>query len=419
MADPVTLGPFLGINNRLPDHKLGTEDGAYLRNAINVDLTDAGTLQRRGGYARKILGTACHSLFEAADGRALFVDYDALFLAGPGEEGALSAVALLTGLTPGAPMSYAQVGDSVFISNGVEFWRIQGGAVLPHAVEPPQWVPMLEAAAGGSLPAGRYQVVVTYRLDDGQETAPAERVQVTLTADGAVVVGGLPQAFPAGVAAAVLYMTACNGDAFYRVASVGPGAAPVSVPVLPDGGALCPTLNLRPLPPGRIVRAHMGRLLSASGPALFYSRPFASALFDPVRDYVLFPAPVTVVEPVPGGCYVCADKTYWLAGDVEQAALVEVLPYGAAFGSGTRLRSRPGAAWWSDRGLVVAGPGGEVQAVQDRAVAVTPAQAAAVLIREQGGINQAVAAAQGGGSGASVAAARSFIDAEVVRKEDR
>ena len=72
------IGPFAGINNRLPDHKLGIvsrgqKAGDYLRNAVNVDLTAAGTLQRRKGTALALAGADCHSLW-ADEQDVYFVD---------------------------------------------------------------------------------------------------------------------------------------------------------------------------------------------------------------------------------------------------------------------------------------------------------------------------------------------------------
>ena len=40
-------GPFLGINNRLPDFALATEKGRWLREAENVDIDNAGRVRRR------------------------------------------------------------------------------------------------------------------------------------------------------------------------------------------------------------------------------------------------------------------------------------------------------------------------------------------------------------------------------------
>lgn len=50
---PIRLGPFIaGADNRREDVELlDQEQGAILRSAVNVDVTDAGRLRRRGGFA--------------------------------------------------------------------------------------------------------------------------------------------------------------------------------------------------------------------------------------------------------------------------------------------------------------------------------------------------------------------------------
>ena len=58
-ANTAPIGPFVGINNRLPDHQLGVVErgrkaGDYLRNAVNVDIDNAGRLLRRRDLANRI-----------------------------------------------------------------------------------------------------------------------------------------------------------------------------------------------------------------------------------------------------------------------------------------------------------------------------------------------------------------------------
>ena len=82
-ANTAPIGPFVGINNRLPDHQLGVVErgrkaGDYLRNAVNVDLTAAGTLQRRKGSTLAQAGTDCHSLWSDGE-QAFYVDGDTLY----------------------------------------------------------------------------------------------------------------------------------------------------------------------------------------------------------------------------------------------------------------------------------------------------------------------------------------------------
>ena len=60
----IPKGPFLGINNRLPDFALHKDKvGDYLRDAINVDVTDSGHLVRRKALSLVQALTGAHSLF--------------------------------------------------------------------------------------------------------------------------------------------------------------------------------------------------------------------------------------------------------------------------------------------------------------------------------------------------------------------
>ena len=61
------LPSFRGINNRLPPDRLrplGDRDpGVFVRDAVNVDLTSAGSFQRRPGVTRFGDDTNCRGLF--------------------------------------------------------------------------------------------------------------------------------------------------------------------------------------------------------------------------------------------------------------------------------------------------------------------------------------------------------------------
>ena len=41
------IGGFLGLNNRLPDTALNTENGTWLKAAVNVDIDNAGCIYPR------------------------------------------------------------------------------------------------------------------------------------------------------------------------------------------------------------------------------------------------------------------------------------------------------------------------------------------------------------------------------------
>ena len=65
------LGPFLGENNRLPDTRLSSQDGTFVRYAVNVDLSDSNTFKRRKGTSLTVSGADVGSLW-SADGDSAY-----------------------------------------------------------------------------------------------------------------------------------------------------------------------------------------------------------------------------------------------------------------------------------------------------------------------------------------------------------
>lgn len=402
-ANTTPIGPFSGINNRLPDHQLGVyergqKSGDYLRNAVNVDLTAVGTLQRRKGYALAHAGGACHSLWSDGE-RAFFVDGDELKQVGGG--------VLATGLTPGRPVSFCRIATGEVVwTDGVRLEAIGAG---PLAVPTPNPAPTVVANLGGGLFAGHYQVAITSVTPRGLESGSTWPVQVRVPDGGRIEVSNLPPG------ETNIYVSPLNGDRLYLIASTT--ASSYVLPTLGMAGVSCPTLNLRPLPPGRIVREYHGRLLVADKQGIYYSEPWMYGLYNPLRGFIQMPG-ITIMEPGSAGVFVATEtQTYWLAGqDIDQLERVDdVLPYGAVEGTATRLLDSDDVAWFSTRGLVIGKPEGQVANVQESTVAVGGAQAGASMHREQDGMRQLVTALSG--SEVAKGAAASFFSAEVIRKE--
>jgi hypothetical protein len=175
------------------------------------------------------------------------------------------------------------------------------------------------------------------------------------------------------------------------------------------------TLLLRPMPAGDVVRWLNGRLYVAAGDTVYYSEPYAPTLFNPARNYILFPSTISMLETCQNGLYVAADQTYWLGGDPSGASLDPVLPYGAVPGSSVQSPVKNECFWMSVRGLVRGDQNGVATNLQEAFVAVEPAQAGSTLFREQDGVRQVLSSLFGGEQ--TVTAARSYMDAEVIRKE--
>lgn len=405
---PVSLGPFAGMNNRLPESKLATADAAFVRNAVNVDLNAAGTFSRRAGTTQQLAGVECHSLWSSA-GVAFYVDGSKLYrISGPAE--ALEKTEIAT-VTPGLRMSYADTGLDVRASNGVQALRIsRSGAVSDWAVPTPRYLPLLSAAGGGSLAAGVCRAVVSYTNALGEEGATGYPVTVYVPENGVITVSGI--AHVAGLTTN-LYLTPANGDVFYLAGQ--PTGTSFVIPVAPDNSVRPVGLLLAPLSAGQIVRLSLGRLLSALGNILHFSEVRQLGLANPAKNYIQFPEAITMLEPCKAGVYVSAGKTYWIPGDVASGELIEVLPYGATPGASGETPDGESVWWMSERGLVIGDRSGAVKNVQERNVAVDSAVVGAAMFREQDGMKQVVASLFSPES--TGLSARSYMDAEIVRKE--
>ncbi|WP_440111793.1 hypothetical protein [Acidovorax sp. BL-A-41-H1] len=411
MSNP-RIGPFpQGVNNRRQDHELEVRversKTDLLRQAINVDVDAGGKLRRRKGYAPALSATAPHSLW-GDDKRGFYVDGTELHQLAPMGDGLQDAL-VRDDLTPGCEASFCEAGGTYYYTNGEVLGMVRDGARLDFTPEP-GLVPAVSAIAG-ALPKGRYQVAITQVGPAGESAATMPQV-LDLPAGGGIQVS--PIAPPASGCQVRIYMTPADGEVLARVdVPIESGVARIVAPAAL--GARCQTLLLQPMPAGSIVRFSNGRLFVAVGNLLIYSEPFMPGLFRPSKNFIPFSAPITVMEPCDKGLYVVADATYWFAGEITQAAPVEVLPYGAVPHSGGRDVVRANTCFWiSDRGLVIANGAGEARNVQEDQLALAGGQAGATLLREQEGQTHIVTAVRDPMQ--SRAASGGYFQAEIIRK---
>ena len=410
------IGPFLGLNNTRPLTQLeqferGQRSGDFMRSADNVDVTDAGTLRRRQGWAKRLGGTQMRGLFALDDGSALVADYNQLCRL-TYEDDELSKQVLMADLRPGAPISYTDTPLGTYLSDGYGMWVYRDGEVSEAMLDTPN-PPYITAMDGGSLPGGLYQVACTFVRSDGLQSCASEAVQVEVPDNGLMYIT-LPATTQAMVAAVDVFMTPVNGDTLLLVERVPVGTPQTAVYALPDEGPRCTTQHFAPLPPGSILRLHEGRLWVANGAAVFHSQPYAYGLHDPTEDFLFFPAEVTLLEPVSGGVFIVADKTYLLTDD-GQKKLQEVLPYGAPPGTAARRSGGGGIYWMSHRGLILATDDGQVKNLHEGVLAIPKSSAASVVVREEQGMEQVVAATQSK-QGNSVAVAKGVLEAQIIKQ---
>ena len=403
----VHIGPFLGMNNQLPQTQYNVPDeGDFVRDARNVDILDSGTLRRRGGYT-KLLDGRFSSLY-AAGRIALCVHDGHLCRINALSDGQWSTTQLCQ--VRGTTVSYALVGEQVFCTDGYGVWRYAGMAVIHNAVAAPQ-APLVEMSTGG-LPEGAYRFLCTRVRAFGEESAAGASAEAILDGSSGVTVtvDNTPDWPDERLC---LYMTTANGEVFYRVAYVNAGET-VTVASMPDLHGACQTTDLAPMPAGDIIRFFGGRLFTAKGPVLNSSRPYAHGLHHPEEDFFQFPQAITKVETVTDGMFICADRTWFMSSDF--ASMREVLPYGAIKGDAARMPDGS-LCWTTPRGIVQAMPGGEIRNIQEGKVKVdinTDTTAGTTLI-ERDGLQQVVSTRLVRGSNSAMGVG-SFMDAQIIRK---
>ena len=399
-----------GVNNLL-DHERLPRDA--LAHSVNFDLDDSGKLRRRRGATKVYAGAITKGTFFGDGTTALFVEQGTLKRLNPD----WSATVLREGVGD-TPMAVCAAPDGVlYYSNGAVTGRLVGGEAAPWGVRPPPRQPRLEAHLGGRLAPGLYQVAVVFVRRDGEESGTGLAAAASVSADGRLLVTDLPQPEEPDTLIR-LYVSAPGGTVLYRLMTLPAGVPEVTLSTLDHLGTV--TLSTQfatPPPPATLIEYHNGRLYLARGPVVWFTDPLRYGHIRPAENFFAFGAEVTLLGGVSDGLYVAADQTYFIAG-LDTPALVNraVRPYGAVRGTLVRWPNSSQIAWWSPKGLMVAGAAGQVSdGIADR-VAVSPFERGTALYREHRGLKQVLVCLQRGR--ASSAPSADWSADEIARRGD-
>lgn len=382
-------GPFLGVNNRLPDFALHKDKvGDYLRDAVNVDITDAGSIVRRKATSLVQALTGAHSLF----GDYVVIDSAIYRITLP-----TYTQTLVKTLASNAPMSWHEMNGCVYYSNGTDSGRLVGSDYYPMGFPLPS-EPSLVTLPGG-LPAGYYQIAVSYArysggtgianlLEEGG-VSPSNNYQL-------LTPGALRINLPAGAPGAThihVYVSQQNGSVPMLQEVVPVGTATVDVTVLHLGRDAVQRYE-EPLPAGHRLFSFSGRLCSLSGNTLYYGLPYRPGYYDPVAGRIQFTEEVSIAIGNQSGIYVAADKTYFIAGtDLDGETLLKtVLPYGAVKGTEfvTPDKENIVVGWFGKKGVVVADAQGQISPLMADTVEQTAPDSGLSYISESGGYRRVV-----------------------------
>lgn len=383
--NPIKKGPFLGMNNRLPDFDLHVPKvGDYVRQATNVDLTDKGTFQRR---------LATEPVHALAGAHSLYKNYLVL-------NGALYRITLpgytqtlIKTLSNNSPVYYAEFNGDIYCSNSTDSWRIDSsGVVYPWALPTP--AEPAATAITGSLDAGYFLIAVSYSNSTTGEEGGISACHRFYLASG----GGIRVTMPISVDGAThinVYVSAVNGADPMRQTTIAAGTPSVDITALAVNKRTASKAHEEPLPAGKPFWFN-GQLCTINGNFLFYGIPYRPGYYKPSEGYIPFPDAVAIAVGNQFGLYAATSKqTYFFPGTQLVSAdggepVHDVLPFGAVPGTEFHHPIKPVVGWMGDKGFIIADPQGQVEAVVAEVVDFTLPPAGVSTVLETRGYRRVV-----------------------------
>ncbi len=393
-------GPFMGINNRLPDFALATDKGLWLREAENVDIDNAGRVHRRHATTLVQAMSNADSLYLTSSTAGYIRRGAAIYaITLPTYSETLFKV-----LTVSAALSWTEFNGVLYYSNGTDSGRIEGGIWYPWGLATPN-APSCSTIPG-AIYAGAYQVGVSYYNNvTGEEGGISASSNPSLASDGGIRIA-LPGASP-GATHVNVYFSTVNGSVPMWIGSYVIGTSSVDVTVEPARFRESNGRFEQQLPAGTQIFMANGRLCSVSGNRINIGSPARPGYYIPIDGrqraegapmdygYITFPADVDLAVPTQMGVYVAyGDVTQFFAGtDLAATELVkDVLPYGAVPGTAFVVphKENPLVGWFGDHGIVVGDPQGMVKDLMIDNIDLTPPASGVSAVIQNNGTRRVV-----------------------------
>lgn len=353
-------GPFLGINNRRQEFALRIpKEGDFVRDAVNVDLDNAGNFRRRRPSTLTVSQTLPHSLFMVSDTAGYVVRAGVIYsITLPAYTETLVKV-----LSNNNPVFWLECFGDLYYSNGTDSGRFKAGTWYPMAL-PTLGEPTVTSQAGGTLMHGWYQVAVSYyNSATGEEGGVSPSCNYELTTGGTIRVP-IPATVP-GATHAIVYCSTVNGSIPMYRAAVALGGATYYDVANDNTGREANQRYEAPLPGGALFLFN-GCICSYDGNNVYEGLPFRPGYYLPAEGRIPFPDVVSNCVPAQNGIYIVADKTYWIPGTRITTAddiIQDVLPYGGVPHTEFVTPNKTVYGWFSTGGFVLADSHGEVEAV--------------------------------------------------------
>lgn len=307
----VTLQGWKGIDNissRESVQSLPTKNSPLvdLVDAVNVDIDDSGRLRRRDGQQLMVDQIGVHSLW-ASNGLCLYMVAGALLRLDQNYE----SHSLALGFS-GQPMSYVEIDDVVFCTDGFGCAAVQNGVARSWGI-PLSDADVSASAASGSMERGIYLFAMTLVREDGFESGTGLAKRIDLNDNGGIAFSWAVPADPY-ISRVNLYVTQPNGEKLMLAASV-PAQAGTYIYTGGTRSLELTTQWLDAVPSGQAMCLYRGRIYIAKGDVIFATAALGYEYCDR-RDYrAIDGSEVRMMAPVQGGMFIGTKRgVYFMSG---------------------------------------------------------------------------------------------------------
>lgn len=303
------LFPIAGMNNVVADDGLqkgGDAPKTYVRDAVNIDITDTGRVKLRQG-SKQVSHLKFQNIWQSPLHRDVFATLGGQFVKLDPQTWQYEVLADL-GSTQ---LNYEVINNLVYIATGVGLWTYNGNTLQPLTIDTPAMPMITIQNYGGSLKSGTYSVAISW-LRDQQESALSQIAsdQINLASNSHLddpsfssIQVNLPYCFDQSITHVRIYVTDRNGGELLRHSEHPINTSSVTINSL-DLGMAARFRGLSPMPTGRYMKYWQGRLLTADKNILRFSEPLAYHLHDEKFGFVVMPQRITFILPVDGGIWV-------------------------------------------------------------------------------------------------------------------
>lgn len=356
---------FSGINNIQNPKKLKAGE---LVDAVNVDITNEGTVKSRPSWIKKVNLNKPHSLYSSLK-NMYFIEGNYLNTF----DGNLNKVTIDEGYQ-GLKTDFVRFNNQIIISNEQFIKRFKNNKI--YNLTPPKNSNHfnINIEQGGNFPKGRYQIALTYIHDDGLEGTTSNPYIVDLSEDNLkIVLSNFDQSGESdfNVTKFRIYISNTNSSEVYFF---GEYLIDINEVVIyynqVNFGRRLEKVNMDSLPNGKFITTYNGLILTAFENKVNISLPLQFYMdYDNYSGYYEFNSNITMLECLEGaggGIFISDEENvYFLSGDIkaltrQRLDCLPAVPY-----SSCKSPISNELFFYTQRGQILAQPNGQITNLTD------------------------------------------------------